>query len=750
MVSYFPTEITNMIIKYSMSSMINYLRNKKYDWKRLYYELYGEKDISVKDKIKINSINLANYLFKDHEYFISIMNRINQTRISIEGENYKIKIVEGCVHYIDYDKNEWEIIKFPKMVVEVAGGWEHIIVLLADGKIIGFGKNELGIFDPKFDKFKVNGWKKIEFEEKVISVECGQWHSMVLLKNGKVFRTGNNEDRQIGFGYDNSDTINQWTEISLPLKVKQIACGLRSSMILLEDGSVLMSGVICLDECSDCTINLERRIKLPGKAIQIKLLSQNAMILLENGQLFVAGLNQNGQLGLGDQENRDIFVSTGLPYPGKIVYMDYDNCKSIVVLENGKKYQTNESGLWEAYPNKIISDSKRPIVQPHSYFPTDIMNMIIKYSPKELVNYLKDKEYDWKRLYYEMYKENTIKRIYRYRNKSVKQEKSIKEEYLNALINRINNKYRTRSSGNNHDISIHNGKVYVKGSNWCGQIGLGANNNYKIENGGITKHKWQKISFPKKAVHVACGFTTSIILFEDGKIMGAGYTTTNNLRGAEYIRKFTPLRHTYFSQRFYGIKEKEIKHRIIWIECGNGHSVILLENGEILVSGRNEDKQISFDSTSDGLKYMHGWTKISLSLEAIQIVCGLFFTAILLKNGKVLISGKPYYHEIKTEIIVEHHYDEIRELENVAQIKCGHEHILILLENGKLLAYGSNSNGQLGVRNYEYSNTLILINVNFIGNSEISQIDCGNYSSTIILTNGNRFKTSKSGKWKIF
>ncbi len=394
------------------------------------------------------------------------------------------------------------------------------------------------------------------------------------------------------------------------------------------------------------------------------------------------------------------------------------------------------------------------------YFPTVITNIIVKYATKEMVNYLKHKKYDWKKLYYELYRENEIKRIYRYETKNIDDNKK-QNKYLNAIINRIYKKYRTYAEGCTHKISIHDRKVGVNGSSSYGALGLG----YVLNTGDtwpVLDFQYEigrPLDFNRKAVHVACGSSHSILLFNDGKIMGTGYSNSGELGDLDHSsfrafpNKFTTFGQTYLSLNMNKVWERcVVKDEIIWVECGRAHSMLLLENGKVLATGDNRNDQINFNPGTDFDKYnFYEWTELPLHFKATQIACGPLSSIILLKNKKVLMAGMfnlKHRNELHdpTQYMI-NCYDEIEKLDNVAQIKCGFNHIMILQENGELLAMGSNYYGQLGISN-DNKPSYKLIKVGFVGNAEISQIDCENYSSTVLLMNGIQFKTNNKGGWK--
>ena len=75
------------------------------------------------------------------------------------------------------------------------------------------------------------------------------------------------------------------------------------------------------------------------------------------------------------------------------------------------------------------------------------------------------------------------------------------------------------------------------------------------------------------------------------------------------------------------------------------------------------------------------------------------------------------------------------EAHNITQVACGAQHTLAQNEWGEVFAWGSNSNGQLGL-NLDESMILAPKMVKSLATKQVVQIACGR-SHSMALTNGN-------------
>lgn len=146
--------------------------------------------------------------------------------------------------------------------------------------------------------------------------------------------------------------------------------------------------------------------------------------------------------------------------------------------------------------------------------------------------------------------------------------------------------------------------------------------------------------------------------------------------------------------------KKKYKSRIIMrgqkirqIASGEGHIVILKDNDDVLVMGKNRFGQLGLRSNNriEPQLLMHG-EKIQ------QIACGEHHTVILKANGIVLVFGINSNgalglgdHVIRTVpsmLMID---------ESIKQIACGMDYTIILKSNNDVLVFGKNNFGQLGL-----------------------------------------------------
>jgi alpha-tubulin suppressor-like RCC1 family protein len=144
---------------------------------------------------------------------------------------------------------------------------------------------------------------------KIISV--GGYHSFIVKQNGTVWASGKNEQGQLGLG-DNVDR-SVFTQLSNDFNNPlAIACGLEFTVIQKNDGTVWVTGDNRFGQLGlGDNVNRNTLEQLPAKFNNaIKIAAGGEFIFIEkfNGILECTGYNAYGQLGLGDVTNRNVFT----------------------------------------------------------------------------------------------------------------------------------------------------------------------------------------------------------------------------------------------------------------------------------------------------------------------------------------------------------------------------------------------------------------------------------------------------------
>ncbi|XP_028033865.1 RCC1 and BTB domain-containing protein 2-like [Bombyx mandarina] len=137
-------------------------------------------------------------------------------------------------------------------IIDVVCGYEHYMLLTSTGYVYTWGDGrrlQLG----QDDTSNLETPTQVEALAgiKIIKIKAGGWHSMALSEFGDLYVWGLNDTGQLGI----KESENDLKSYALPklvdlyddneevhLQIKDIACGSKHSVLLLEDGSVWTTG----------------------------------------------------------------------------------------------------------------------------------------------------------------------------------------------------------------------------------------------------------------------------------------------------------------------------------------------------------------------------------------------------------------------------------------------------------------------------------------------------------------------------
>jgi len=207
----------------------------------------------------------------------------------------------------------------------VACGVYHTAVLLADGTVRTFGFNssgQLGVNDTTTRQTPV---QVFGISSSATAVACGSYHTAVLLADGTVRTFGRNQSGQLGVG----DTASRLTPVQV-LNIstafvqpgvsgiqlwttagglaRKVAAGSNHTAVLLVDGTVRTFGANSSGQLgvNDTTSRLTPvQVLNITSATAVACAYGNATaILLSDGTVRTIGANANGQLGVNDTTSR--------------------------------------------------------------------------------------------------------------------------------------------------------------------------------------------------------------------------------------------------------------------------------------------------------------------------------------------------------------------------------------------------------------------------------------------------------------
>ncbi|XP_078088699.1 X-linked retinitis pigmentosa GTPase regulator-like isoform X2 [Mustelus asterias] len=199
------------------------------------------------------------------------------------------------------------------------------------GAVFTFGKSKFS------DNVPSKFWLK---NDKAISISCGDEHTAFITENGKLYIFGSNNWGQLGLGTKN--TINKPTCVKAlkSEKVKLAACGRNHTLVCTEQGNLYASGdnsegQLGLGDTEEKTTF--QRVEFFTHKQKIKHLAAGSNIsaaLTDDGQLYTFGESDNGKLGLPlDQP-----INHRIPQPvagisGKVTQVSCGGDHTIVLTE---------------------------------------------------------------------------------------------------------------------------------------------------------------------------------------------------------------------------------------------------------------------------------------------------------------------------------------------------------------------------------------------------------------------------------
>jgi len=207
-------------------------------------------------------------------------------------------------------------------ILEIAAGYTHTIALKEDGTVWSWGRNKYGSLGDgttvrRKTPVKVLGPAGEGFLEGIVKVAAGNDYSLALMNDGSVWAWGVNDLGQLGNGTTALSSV--------PTKVKgphgegylsnivDIDCGNYHSIALKRDGTLYSWGYNYYGQLGDGTIEnrntpVEVRgpdeIGLMSDVINIDAGVRNSIALKNDGTVWTWGDNTNGQLGDGTESAR--------------------------------------------------------------------------------------------------------------------------------------------------------------------------------------------------------------------------------------------------------------------------------------------------------------------------------------------------------------------------------------------------------------------------------------------------------------
>jgi alpha-tubulin suppressor-like RCC1 family protein len=296
---------------------------------------------------------------------------------------------------------------------------------------------------------------------------------------------------------------------------------------------------------------------------------------------------------------------------------------------------------------------------------------------------------------------------------------------------------KSMTCGASHTMALMtNGTIWGTGMNSSGQLGLG-NTTQKTTLTQITSD----IS-GCTPLSISCGSTYTIALMTNNTIWGCGSNSYGQLGLGNTTRRTTLTRMTSDISGCTPIS----------ISCGYDHTMVLMTNGTIWGTGKNDSGQLGIGN----LVQKTTLTRITSDISGCTpkyISCGNLHTMVLMTDGSIWGTGESGLGQIGIGTPV----GQITTLTRITSdlsgrtpkyISCGNYHTMVLMTDGSIWGTGYNGNGQLGVNDTTIRYTLTRITSDISGCTP-EYISCGEYHTMVLMTNGTIWGTGNNGNGQL-
>ncbi|MFY9113973.1 MAG: hypothetical protein WAO23_01870, partial [Dethiobacteria bacterium] len=565
-------------------------------------------------------------------------------------------------------------------VKTASAGGTHSLLLLENGRVFSCGLNNYGQLGHGDDTARllpveINGLPK---DIRVAAIAAGRYHSLAVLENGEVYSLGYGEFGQLG--HANNQNYAAPRKVVHLTNIVAISAGRNHSAAVNTKGEVFTFGLGSygrLGHGEEVSYLYPKKIEaglpegLPdpkeNPAVAVAAGGSHTLVLVANGDVYSCGRNLYGELGLGDTDVRPVptKIEEGLPGPataiaaGKAAGIE-DGMHSLVLLENGAVYSFGHNdygqlGLGDTADRSMPTMIEEGLPSAASAVAAGGRHSLVLLKNGALYS-CGDNEYGQLGL-------------------GDKQSR-----YAPVEIEELAGKeIKSMDAGGEHSLTVSDlGPAYSFGNTADGRIGRVP---LQPETAG-----------PGNLKSVAAGDGHILIALEDGSVYAYGYGLNGRLgHGDEY-------------DRYEPVKIEGLPSAASAVAAGGGHSLVLLKNGEVYSFGHNEYGQLGVGDTADRSVP----TKITGLPDpeenpAVAAAAGGGHSLVVLENGDVYSFGRNEYGQLGLghnddcfePTMIEEGLPDPEENPAVA-VSAGGGHSLVLSADGAACSFGCNDAGQLG------------------------------------------------------
>ena len=516
----------------------------------------------------------------------------------------------------------------------------------------------------------------------LVKISVGENHCLGMTASGEVFAWGTNNYGQLGNGNNTSSNIP--TKVVTPdgteniSDIVEISAGDHYSIISDKEGNIYTFGYNGhYRTANENTVN--KPVQITDNVSKIELVSASegghTVISDWDGYVYTVGLNDAGQLGLGDNSNRSKFEMVGklqiISNPEKIS-LHVGETKNVDLSVGSSFNLKSDVAQLSGTINKVIANTNIASVSEDVVKGESIGRTILNATYTGTIGTISQNERSF------------------YRNIEVE---VLPED--GVAVPDVD-------SGNGFTVSLKaDGTVWSWGTNTYGQLGLGNTTSY---------NEPQKIELTDIIKDVAVGTNHALALTESGKVYAWGLGNYGQLGQGNGYNQLSPV-------VVYNT-EGNILEDIVKIEAGDEVSFAINSKGEVYAWGKNYSSRAQRLNTKENVidvtsKYIltgdgevwdiAGENKLVIVGKISEIDEGTAHTVLLAENGLAYAVGDNTYGQLgngnnvsSIDAAVAIRKNESDLFTGIKQIKAGDKTTVIVSNEGKVYACGMNDCYELG------------------------------------------------------
>jgi alpha-tubulin suppressor-like RCC1 family protein len=588
----------------------------------------------------------------------------------------------------------------------VAFGAYHTAVLLSDGTVRTFGRNNHGQLGINDTVSRLTPVESITLPARTLagSVGAGSSHTAVVLKDGTVRTFGRNQFGQLGVG----DLITRLmpTQVIGFSTATAVACVSTCTIVLLADGTVRAFGENSSGQLgvNDTTQRLTpvQVFGISSSATAVACGTSHTVVLLADGTVRSFGTNANGQLGIdvsgGTRQTPvqvlNITSATAVACGGyhTVVLLADGTVRTFGNCAQGQ-LGINATGVTRQTPVQVfaISSSAVAVAGGQSHTVVLLADGTVRTFGLNLRGELGDNSTTQR---------NVPVQVFGISSSAVAIAAGVPNQaYFTAVI-------------------LADGTVRTFGKNNNGQLGI---NESGASSSRLTPV--QVFGISSSAVTVACGSYHVAVILADGTVRTFGLNDQGQLGLNNITDRSTPVQVVAISATvsvtpaptaFLTSAATSITLAAsggqIWTSSATGvartmagsvaggryHTAVVLKDGTVRTFGRNNLGQLGVNDTTTRLTPVQVW---GISSSATAVAGNQSHTAVLLADGTVRTFGSNAYGQLGVNDTTNRQTPvQVFGISSSATaIACGAYHTVVLLADGTARTFGNNGNGQLGI-----------------------------------------------------